>query len=123
LLYLYIILGNFPTIHQTMSKNAIFFPMCLPILHGMKTPQLFTSHPQSVGESYTEHLCSATGFGLTMLVAGFACLLHGLFPFWFERTGSNAILRLHERMVTNRSHIARPLHGTANTTPVTDAQP
>jgi hypothetical protein len=68
----------------------------------MKTPALFTSHPRSVGETYGEHLRSATGFGLTMLFAGLACLLHGVFPFLFERTGSNAIGRLYERMVVNR---------------------
>ena len=72
----------------------------------MKTHLLFTTHPHSVRESYLEHLCTASGFGLTMLAAGFACLLHGLFPFWFERTGSDAIRRLHERMVVNRTRAA-----------------
>jgi hypothetical protein len=74
----------------------------------MKTPTLFTSHPSSVGESYAEHFRSASGFGLTMLVAGMACLLHGVFPFLFERTGSEAIRRLYGRMVLNRTRHASP---------------
>ena len=62
----------------------------------------FTEHPASVGESYAEHLKTASGFGFTMMASGFACLIHGLVPWLFARTGSAAITRLHDRMVTNR---------------------
>ena len=62
----------------------------------------FTEHPASVGESYAEHLKTASGFGFTMMASGFACLIHGLVPSLFERTGSATITRLHARMVTNR---------------------
>ncbi|GAB4181254.1 MAG: hypothetical protein OHK0024_20090 [Thalassobaculales bacterium] len=68
----------------------------LPMKH------LFTQHPNEVGETYAEHFVVATGFGSRMILAGFACLLHGLFPFLFVKTGSNAIRELHERMVTHR---------------------
>lgn len=64
--------------------------------------RLFTSHPHSVGESYLEHLLTAASFGGRMLTGGLACLLHGLFPFLFVTTGSNAIRLLHRRMVTHR---------------------
>ncbi len=62
----------------------------------------FTSHPASVNESYVEHLGSACSFAFPMIGAGFACLLHGLFPFLFVTTGSSTIRGLHERMVVNR---------------------
>lgn len=65
--------------------------------------QAFTQHPASFGESYTEHLVHATGFGLRMIAGGFACLLHGLLPFLFVKTGSQQIRTLHDRMVVNRS--------------------
>lgn len=69
----------------------------------MKTiTRLFTEHPASVHESYSEHLVMAGGFGTKMIVAGFACLLHGLFPFLFVKTGSKVINDLHDTMVTNR---------------------
>ena len=67
---------------------------------------LFTEHPASVGESYTEHLAMASGFGLRMILGGLACLVHGLLPFLFLRTGSNAIRALHTRMVTHRDRRA-----------------
>ncbi|MGL5839890.1 MAG: DUF6356 family protein [Sphingorhabdus sp.] len=64
--------------------------------------KLLTEHPASVGETYVEHLQMASGFGLRMVAGGIACLLHGLFPFLFEKAGSNQIRLLHERMVTHR---------------------
>ena len=64
--------------------------------------QLFTEHPESVNETYSEHLVMAGGFGLKMVVAGIACMLHGLLPFLFIKTGSKAINDLHDTMVTNR---------------------
>lgn len=66
---------------------------------------LFTSHPATVGESYGEHLAHASGFGVRMILGGLACLVHGLLPFLFVRTGSAAIAELHTRMVTHRSRM------------------
>ncbi len=63
---------------------------------------LFTTHPASVGETYGEHLATASGFGFRMIGAGLACLLHGLLPWTFTSTGSRAIRELHERMVSHR---------------------
>jgi hypothetical protein len=68
----------------------------------------FTEHPEAVGESYTEHFATASYFGRCMILAGFACLLHGLFPFLFVKTGSKMIAHLHDRMVQNRSRAAAP---------------
>jgi len=58
----------------------------------------FSRHPAAVGETYGEHLVFATGVGGRMMLAGFACLLHGIFPFLFERAGSRAIIDLHGRV-------------------------
>lgn len=63
----------------------------------------FTHHPGTVGETYFEHLGSAWGFASTMFVAATACLLHGLFPFAFQSSGSRRIRDLHDRMVTHRT--------------------
>lgn len=68
---------------------------------------LFTEHPASVGETYAQHLVSATGFSLRMIGAGIACLVHALLPFLFERVGSSTIASLYDRMIQNRAR--RPL--------------
>jgi len=62
----------------------------------------FTAHPASVGESYSEHLFRAVCFGTRMVFAGIACLVHGVLPFLFVRTGSRAIAELNDRMVVDR---------------------
>jgi len=59
---------------------------------------LFCEHPESVNESYFEHLLFAVGFGFRMLIGGLACVAHGLFPFLFVRTGSKCVCDLHERL-------------------------
>jgi hypothetical protein len=68
----------------------------------------FTAHPESVGESYGEHLIRASYFGIRMMLAGAACILHGFLPFLFVRTGSRAISELNEQMVTKRSTASAP---------------
>ena len=62
----------------------------------------FTDHPDTVGETYFEHMGSAWGFAGTMAVGMLACLLHGIFPFAFQKAGSRRIVELHQRMVSNR---------------------
>lgn len=69
---------------------------------------LFTEHPASVGESYGEHLVTASGFSARMFLGGIACLLHALLPFLFVNTGSRVITELHDRMVANRARQAAP---------------
>ena len=68
----------------------------------MNLIRAFTEHPASVGESYTEHMAQAGCFGIRMIAAGIACLVHALLPFLFVRTGSAAIAELNDRMVVSR---------------------
>lgn len=64
--------------------------------------KLFTAHPHSVGESYWEHFRTATGFGTSLITAGLACLIHGIFPFLCKTTGSRAVRSLADRMIHAR---------------------
>ena len=73
----------------------------------MNLMRAFTEHPASVGETYNEHLTNAVGFGIRMMLAGIACLVHGLLPFLFVRTGSRAITELNDRL-TSRRQTAQP---------------
>jgi hypothetical protein len=67
---------------------------------------LFTDHPNAVGESYAEHLGEATGIGFAMVVGGLACLIHGLLPFLFVKTGTSVILGLSEKCAQRRRLMA-----------------
>lgn len=66
---------------------------------------LFTRHLEDVGESYAQHLRHASGFALAMFGGAIVCLIHGLMPFLFEKTGSRCITRLHDRMLVNRLNL------------------
>ena len=59
---------------------------------------LFTNHPTEVGETYGKHFRNASGFGLRMIGAGLACLVHAVCPFLFERSGSRTVEELHRRL-------------------------
>jgi len=69
----------------------------------MNLLRAFTEHPASVGESYFGHLLQASTFGLRMIFAGVACVLHGIFPFLFVTTGSDAMKSLNEEMSARRA--------------------
>ncbi len=69
----------------------------------MKPFQIFTEHPQSAGETYGGHMMVAFSFAAAMLRGGFACFVHGLFPFLFTKTGSSTIAMLYGRMVVSRT--------------------
>jgi hypothetical protein len=63
---------------------------------------LFIEHPASVDETYLQHFASALSFGAKMIVAGVACMVHGVLPAVFMTRGSDTIRTLHDRMVVKR---------------------
>ena len=65
--------------------------------------RLFLDHPQSVGESYTEHFGVAAGFGAAMVIGGLGALLHAVLPSVCKTTASDTINRLHARLVAKRA--------------------
>jgi hypothetical protein len=69
--------------------------------------RLFIEHPHSVGETYLQHQRHAFAFGCAMVAGGVACLLHGMVPALFTRTGSTTVARLHDRMVLHRTGFDR----------------
>jgi hypothetical protein len=82
---------------------AIFTASASNEAGGTVFTRLFLEHPRSVGESYLEHQRRAFSFGITLLAAALACLVHALVPGLFVHTGSDTVTRLHDRMVVNRT--------------------
>ena len=54
-----------------------------------------TRHLEEAGESYPEHFAVASSFGLKMIWGGLGCLVHAVFPFLCERTGSATVTELN----------------------------
>jgi hypothetical protein len=62
----------------------------------MRNP--FTAHPRDVGESYLEHAAFACRYGVKMTLGGVAALVHGVFPFLFQKTGSRITRELNQTL-------------------------
>lgn len=63
---------------------------------------IFTRHPAEIGESYSEHLGAAGAFGLTLVGAGLACIVHAVLPFLFTHTASKSVHRLNRELAGKR---------------------
>ncbi len=90
-----------------MMRKSIGTPMPLS--------RLFRDHPESVGETYVEHMRAALGFSLTMTRAAACCVVHAFLPFLFTKTGSSAVEHLSRAMIrarqsysTKQRHVDRP---------------
>ena len=55
---------------------------------------LFTAHPNSVNESYFQHMKAALFFSVKMFTGAIACTIHAFFPFLFEHTAGKKVLEI-----------------------------
>jgi len=62
----------------------------------------FTEHPNKAKQSYGEHLLDSWKFGLTSLATCVFFLIHGIFPFMFEFTGSDWVIKLARHLEKKR---------------------
>jgi hypothetical protein len=63
---------------------------------------IFTEHPNEVGESYLQHFGQALGFCLLLLSLSFKALVHALLPFCYVTDVSDRILTLSKGMQKRR---------------------
>jgi len=59
---------------------------------------LFTEHPQSVNETYFEHMRFAGSFCGWLALAACTAFVHAILPFMFEKTSGQIITKLYNRM-------------------------
>lgn len=62
--------------------------------------RIFIDHPQSVDETYFEHMRFAGWFAARLLMAGGAALVHAVIPCLFELTASRMISQMHARLTS-----------------------
>lgn len=62
----------------------------------MKLPQKFTEHPESVDETYFEHMAFAAGMSAKLMKAAWCCAIHAVMPWRHCTTGSTAIKEMYE---------------------------
>lgn len=76
----------------------------------------FTAHPNSVNETYWQHLGFALRFGYKMAIGGIAALLHAVFPFLFVTTAGRLCDELQD-MRQNSPGRRKALAATAEKNP------
>ena len=52
---------------------------------------IFTKHPNEVGETYFQHMWAASRYSATFLLLVFVSLVHAILPFTFTKTASCVI--------------------------------
>ena len=73
---------------------------------------IFTTHPNSIGESYYQHFKFALWLGVTLIKAGCAVIIHALLPFLFvETAGRNICLIVEKLRETNRWELLQKKYG------------
>jgi hypothetical protein len=65
--------------------------------------KLFTDHPRSLGETYSQHAKAAFSFGWRMMVGGLACMVHAVIPGLFAKTASRTVVQLDAEMRGRKS--------------------
>ena len=58
-------------------------------------------HLNEVNETYFQHMRIVFKIAFTRLVTGVFCLVHGLIPSLFKKTGSNQIAKMYEMVSRN----------------------
>ncbi|HJL91969.1 MAG: DUF6356 family protein [Acidimicrobiales bacterium] len=59
---------------------------------------IFSDHPSSVGETWSEHALRAFKISYSMAAASIAALFHAIFPFLFKTTASQTIKRINKEI-------------------------
>lgn len=59
---------------------------------------IFTKHPEEVGETYWEHFGYAIRFSFHLLAGGVCCFFHAIFPFIFKDSATNFLIKIIKRM-------------------------
>ncbi|MGB6975989.1 MAG: DUF6356 family protein [Gammaproteobacteria bacterium] len=69
----------------------------------------FTKHPRIHEETYLEHFKYAFKCGIKMIFAGIAFIIHAIFPWLFEYTGSNRVYDLAKKLSGKLNSSKKPI--------------
>ena len=58
----------------------------------------FTKHPNSVGETYLEHMGVALNTAIKVQLVVLIIVVHAILPFLFEHTGSDELNKINKEL-------------------------
>ena len=65
---------------------------------------IFTRHPNSIGETYFGHLIKGLGFSLKLMLISLKVFIHAIIPCFFENSASDKIAELN-KLLQNRKNV------------------
>ena len=63
----------------------------------------FTEHPNSIGETYSEHFRFAIRNGFSLFIGGIACIIHAVFPFVFTTIASRTVYAINKNLTQRQN--------------------
>jgi len=66
---------------------------------------IFTNHPNKVGETYFEHFLKAFGFGIKLMLISLRVFIHAIFPWCFEQSTSDRIKKLNDILQDRKNSV------------------
>ena len=68
---------------------------------------IFTEHPNSAGQSYSEHMFFALTIAVTCAVIVVMATIHSVLPFMFKNTGSTLLQQLNRKIEERDNNSAK----------------
>lgn len=68
-------------------------------MKGSVMENIFTKHPKSINESYTQHLFFALKNGSKLAFIGLILIIHGFFPFIFQHKARDGVEKLSQQLL------------------------
>ena len=66
---------------------------------------IFTKHPNAVGETYFQHFFKACRFGIKLKLIAARIFVHAIFPWCFEHSASEEISKLNDALQARKNSI------------------
>ncbi len=71
---------------------------------------IFKEHPNSVGETYLQHLLKAFSFGIKLMLMSLQAFIHGIFPWCFEHSVSDKIRNLNDVLQQRKDNFSEDVN-------------
>lgn len=66
---------------------------------------IFTKHPNSIGETYLQHLLKGVGFSMKLILVSLKVFIHAILPCLFENSASDKVAELNDILQKRKDQI------------------
>lgn len=66
---------------------------------------IFTNHPNSIGETYFQHFLKSMSFGIKLIFIGFRAFIHAVLPWCYEYSVSDYVYKLNQTLQNRKKTV------------------